>query len=64
MRKPKDVEFLVDENGRRKSVMMSYRTYLALLEDLADLHMIAERKDEDTVDLETAISELKDAGRL
>ena len=58
MRKPREIEFLVDEKGRRKSVLMSYRTYLALIEDLADLQMIAERRDEKTVDLGAIIAQL------
>lgn len=58
------VEFLVDEKGRRKSVMMSYRAYLDLMEDLADLRVKAERSDETPEDFNKVLEELKNAGRL
>ena len=40
------IRFLVDENGRKKSVVLPLREYQDLLEDLADLAVIAERKAE------------------
>ena len=40
------LRFLVDEKGRKKSVVLSLRAYRELLDDLADLALIAERKDE------------------
>lgn len=40
------VRFLVDENGRKRSVVLPIADYNALLEDLADLAVIAERKEE------------------
>ena len=58
------IEFLVDGQGRKKSVLMSYRTYLQLLEDIADLQSIAERKGEERFDLESVIADLKNAGRV
>ncbi|MCX6377475.1 MAG: hypothetical protein NTU88_15815 [Armatimonadetes bacterium] len=58
------VQYIVDERGRRKSVIMSYKTYQRLLEDLADLQCIEDRKHEKPEDLEKVIAELKDAGRL
>lgn len=64
MRSRREVEFLVDEKGRRKSVLMSYRTYLAILEDIADLQAMSERRDEETVDLDVVVADLKNAGRL
>ena len=64
MRKTKNIEYIVDEKGQRKSVVMSYRAYLALLEDIADLRVKEERKDEIPEDLESVLSELRDAGRL
>jgi hypothetical protein len=59
-----NVQFLVDERGRRKSVLMSYRTYRRLLEDIEDLQAIEDRKDQTPEDLENVIAELKDAGRI
>lgn len=60
----KSIEFLVDDKGRRKSVLMSYQTYLEMLEDMADMRAIAERRDEKQTDLDAVIADLKDAGRL
>jgi len=45
-------------------VIMSYRTYQRLLEDLADLQCIEDRKHEKPEDLEVVLKELKDAGRI
>ena len=64
MPKTTDVEFLVDRRGRKKSVLMSYRTYLRLMEDLSDLACMEERKDEPRRDFESVLAELKDAGRI
>ncbi len=36
--------FVVDQKGNRKSVILPYREYEGLLEDLADLAVIAERR--------------------
>ncbi len=54
-----NVEYIVDENGRKKSVVMSYRAYLKLMEDLADLAAIAERRNEKTVPLDDVVAELR-----
>lgn len=58
------IQYVVDERGRRKSVIMSYRTYQRLLEDLADLQCIEDRKGEEAKSLEVVLKELKDAGRI
>ena len=36
----------MDERGRKKSIVLPIKEYEELLEDLADLAIIAERKDE------------------
>ncbi len=38
--------FLVDEDGRKRSVVLPIKEYQALLEDLGDLVLIAERREE------------------
>lgn len=60
----KGVEFIVDEKGRKKAVVISYKAYQELLEDIADLQSIAERRDEKSESLESVIADLKNAGRL
>lgn len=39
-------QFVVDEKGRKKGVLLTMREYQELLEDLEDLAIIAERKNE------------------
>ena len=38
--------YVVDAKGRRQSVVLSIRAYRQLIEDLQNLAIIAERKDE------------------
>ncbi len=64
MPKTKGIEYIVDEKGRRKSVVMSYRAFLELMEDCADLQMIERRRNEPSFNLDEVVQELKDAGRL
>jgi hypothetical protein len=64
MPKSSDVQFIVDQRGRKRSVVMSYRTYRRLMEDISDLQSIEDRKHEKPESLESVIAELKDAGRL
>lgn len=40
------VQYVLDRKGRRKSVSLPLREYEDLLEDLHDLAVIAERRDE------------------
>ena len=46
------IRFLVDEKGRKQSVLLPISEYRELLEDLADLAVIAERTDEPAVALD------------
>jgi hypothetical protein len=64
MGKKRHVWIFTDDRGRKRSVLMSYRTYMELLEDLADLQTIADRQDQPRVSLEKVIADLKDAGRI
>ena len=54
--------FLVDERGRRTAVVMPLRRYRQLLEDLHDLAVIAERREEPTVAHDAVVSRLKRDG--
>lgn len=51
MARPK-ISYVVDEQGRRQSVALPIKEYQELLEDLADLALIAERKNEPAEPLE------------
>ena len=44
--------FIVDEQGKRQAIVLPIKEYEELLEDLADLAVIAERADEPTESLE------------
>jgi PHD/YefM family antitoxin component YafN of YafNO toxin-antitoxin module len=55
---------VVDEKGERKAVIMPIKEYEKLIEDLHDLAVIAERKDEPTFPLDEIVEELKKNGIL
>lgn len=57
------VRYLVDEKGRKQSVVLPIREYEELLEDLADLALIAERKDEPAEPLDVAKKRLEEKWR-
>jgi hypothetical protein len=52
-------QYITDANGQKLSVILPIEEYLELMDDLEDLAMIAERKDEPTFSLEDVINELK-----
>jgi hypothetical protein len=56
--------YIVDEKGEKKEVVIPIEEYEDLLEDLHDLAVIAERRDEPTVPLEEIIEKLKKNGIL
>ena len=45
-------QFIVDANGRRTAVLLPLKRYKELLEDLHDLAVIAERREEEPIPLE------------
>jgi hypothetical protein len=55
--------FLVDENGRKQSVVIPIREYQELLEDLEDLAVIAERKQEPAEPLDVVGKRLQEKWR-
>ena len=42
-------DFVTDQNGKRKAVILSFEEYEELLEDLDDLAVVAERHGEETI---------------
>ncbi len=56
--------FIVDENGKKKAAILSIEEYEELLADIHDLAIVAERRDEDTIDLEDLKEKLKKDGLL
>lgn len=57
-------QYITDTNGKKVSVILSYKKYKKLLEDLHDLAIIAERRDEKPVSLEEIKDKLKKDGIL
>jgi len=59
-----NAQFVTDQKGEKTSVILPLSEYEALLEDLADLAVIAERAHEPTVPLEQVIANLNKDGLL
>ncbi len=57
-------KFITDKTGKKTAVVIPYRTYESILEDLHDLAIIAERKNEDTLSLSDLKKNLKKDGVL
>jgi hypothetical protein len=58
------VQFLTDEHGEKTAAVVPISDYEKLLEDLADLAAVAERRDEPTIPHERFVAELKRDGLL
>ncbi len=57
-------QFLVDEKGKKTAVLLSMDEWEELMEDLHDLAIIAERRDEPSMDFEELKKRLKADGLL
>lgn len=57
-------QFIVDETGVKKSVIIPIDEYEELIEDIHDLAIIAERKDESTISLEGLKNRLRSNGLI
>ena len=57
-------QYVVDNVGGKKAVILSIRRYKQILEDLHDLAVVAERRDEETISLEEIKQGLKENGLL
>ncbi|HEV8608012.1 MAG TPA: hypothetical protein VGQ99_21935 [Tepidisphaeraceae bacterium] len=60
----KPVQYLTDERGERTAVVLPISDYQELLEDLDDLAVVAERRDEPTIPHQQFVEELKRDGIL
>lgn len=63
MAKPYE-QYIVDESGKRIAVVLPLENYEELLEDLHDLAVIAERKDEPTISFDELKKRLKADGLI
>ena len=57
-------QYLIDESGHKIAVVLPLEDYEELLEDIHDLAVIAERKDEPTINFEELKKRLKTDGLL
>ena len=58
------LQYLTDERGEKTAVVLPISEYEKLLEDLDDLAVVAERRDEPVIPHEQFVSELKRDGIL
>lgn len=58
------LQYLTDESGDKKAVVLPIAEYEDLLEDLRDLAAVAERRDEETVSHREVVTELEREGLL
>ena len=56
--------FVTDEKGRKKAVILDIKLYQEMLDDLEDLRLLAERKNEATSSLKEVEARLKANGLL
>ena len=56
--------FVLDAKGKKTGIILSLPRYKKLMEDLHDLAVIAERREEEPVSLEEMRRRLKDDGIL
>lgn len=56
--------YIVDDNGSRTAVILPVERYEHLLEDLHDLAVVAERREEKTIDMEEMKRRLRENGTL
>lgn len=57
-------QYVTDENGKKTAVILPIEEFEELMEDLADLAALAERRDESTIPSEEVIAGLKRNGLL
>lgn len=57
-------KYITDENGEKTAVVLPIKEFENLLEDLNDLAILAERRDEATISFEEVMERLKRDGFL
>ena len=53
------VQYITDEKGKKTSVILAIEEFEALIEDFADLLVIAERANDETISHEEFLAELE-----
>jgi len=57
-------QYITDEKGEKKSVILSISKFKELIEDIEDLAAVAERRDEPTIPHKKFLAELKNDGLI
>lgn len=57
-------EYITDSEGKKKSVVLPIDQFEALIEDIVDLAIVAERREEPTITHEDLLEQLKKDGLL
>jgi len=57
-------DYVTGPEGERKSVIIPFEEFQELLEDIEDLAVVAERRDEPTVSHDDLVRELKEDGLI
>jgi PHD/YefM family antitoxin component YafN of YafNO toxin-antitoxin module len=57
-------QYITDETGKKTAVILPIEEFEELLEDLQDLAVLAERRDEPTISHEEVVARLKRDGYL
>jgi hypothetical protein len=57
-------QYLVDAEGKKTGVILPLKQYERLIEDLHDLAVVAERRNEDAISLEELKQRLEEDGLL
>lgn len=57
-------QYITDEKGKKKSVILSISKFQELIEDIKDLAAVAERKDEPAIPHKQFLAELKNDGLI
>lgn len=60
--KSAETEYLVDNRGKKKAVVVPLAEYRRMMEDLHDLAVVAERRKEGTISLEEMRRRLRSRG--
>ena len=61
---PATIQYLTDEKGERQAVLLSLEAYERMVEDLADLAVATERRDETAIGHNQFVEELRRDGIL
>ena len=59
-----DTKYIIDQSGKKTAVILPVEDFEELLEDIHDLAVLAERKDEPTLSLSDLKKRLKTDGLL